>query len=498
MSRERGWALGLGNARLQEARGAAAAAGGRNDGARCSGPHFEVEERDWRKSPANGWAFVPSPDGRAQDRSSIALAHFAERRSASRRGAAEFRGARAAARAWQALAAIALLSCGGEPPAAGEAGAPAFTGGASVRPPSGPASGGESAAGEGQRASGAPSAAPASGEGGEPASEGAAGEGIDLVEGPAAEAGDPGSDPAASASEPGDDAEGEGGGEEPGMDSAPALEPIAAPGYPAGSAPRLVPLQFAGPLTGRPVLFNIYLPPGYDSSGADYPVLYDLHGLTDSRDTNPGPVIRSLEGAMRAGQIGPLIVVFPQSFSEGYYADSFDGARPGETQLIDELVPYVDATFRTLPHRARRGISGFSMGGFGALAFATKYPDRFSIGIGYDSALDTWETLVGRRAYIASAAFGDDESRFDAISPWAHAERNAERLAESSTLRLAAGNQYRQFNEDFRDHLARLGIPLEHVQTSCDHVYSCLIDSAGARSWSLLQAEFSRPATVER
>jgi enterochelin esterase-like enzyme len=255
-------------------------------------------------------------------------------------------------------------------------------------------------------------------------------------------------------------------------------------------------MTFSGPITGQPVLFNIYLPPGYDSGTASYPVLYDLHGLTDSRDTNPGPVIGSLEAAMRSQVIGPLIVVFPQSFPEGYWADSRDSARPGETQMMRELLPYVDGNFRTLAHRARRGVSGFSMGGFGAFAYALKYPERFSVGIGYDSALDTWETLLGRRANIAAAAFGNDPSYFDQISPWANATRNAAVLTESSRLRGVTGAQYRDFNAAFRDHLVSLGIPYDYVETDCEHYYGCPIGREGQASWALLQAQFSQPATA--
>lgn len=307
-------------------------------------------------------------------------------------------------------------------------------------------------------------------------------------------------EPGGAANEPGSSADGpsapEAGEGEPAPDRAQPIPTIAPPGFPAGSAPRLVPLEFVGPITGRAVLFNIYLPPGYDSGVEPYPVLYDLHGLTDSRDTNPGPVIRSLEAAMRATVVGPLIVVFPQSFAEAYYADTRDGARPGETQVMRELIPFIDASFRTLPHRARRGVSGFSMGGFGALAYATKYPEHFSVGIGYDSALDTWATLLGRRAYIASAAFGNDESHFDQISPWASAARNAAVLTASSTLRIVPGNQYRDFNLAFQSHLTALGIPHGFTHADCPHDYNCLIDREGTSSWALIQAEFSKPASA--
>jgi enterochelin esterase-like enzyme len=274
------------------------------------------------------------------------------------------------------------------------------------------------------------------------------------------------------------------------------VPPIGQPGFPMGSAPRLVPMQFVGPISGLPVLFNIYLPPGYDSGTESYPVLYDLHGLTDSRDTDPGPVTGSLEAAMRNRVIGPLIVVFPQGFAEGYWADSRDHVRPSETQMIRELIPYVDGNFRSLAQRERRGVSGFSMGGFGAFAYATKYPQLFSVGIGYDSALDTWQTLVARRAYIATAAFADDESYFDQISPWANAERNAAALIASSKLRGVSGSQYRDFNAAFRDHLASLGIPYDYVETDCDHYYGCPIDREGQNSWALIQRVFSQPASA--
>jgi S-formylglutathione hydrolase FrmB len=198
---------------------------------------------------------------------------------------------------------------------------------------------------------------------------------------------------------------------------------------------------------------------------------------------------------MRNQVIGALIVVFPQGFAEGYWADTRDGARPAETQIIRELLPYVEGNFRTLAHRARRGVTGFSMGGFGAFAYALKYPELFSVGIGYDSALDTWETLMARRAYIATAAFGNDESSFDQISPWASATRNAAALVESSRLRGVTGSQYRDFNAAFSDHLTALGIPYDYVETDCAHFYGCPIEREGQNSWALVQAEFSQPAT---
>jgi endo-1,4-beta-xylanase len=74
-----------------------------------------------------------------------------------------------------------------------------------------------------------------------------------------------------------------------------------------------------------------------------------------------------------------------------FYSDSFDGQWMAETTVIEELVPHIDATYRTIANRDGRAIQGMSMGGFGALKLAFKYPDLFSSVVafagGYRSAV---------------------------------------------------------------------------------------------------------------
>src|SRR5688572_21212033 len=128
--------------------------------------------------------------------------------------------------------------------------------------------------------------------------------------------------------------------------------------------------------SGRIVHFNIYLPEGYDAATDRYPVIYHLHGLGGGQG---GPqniyVPRSFELAQVQGTIGPVIVVFPNGYTNAWWADGVDGDKPAESDLITRLVPYVDATYRTIARRGARVIQGFSMGGFGATKFYSKYPD---------------------------------------------------------------------------------------------------------------------------
>jgi endo-1,4-beta-xylanase len=285
---------------------------------------------------------------------------------------------------------------------------------------------------------------------------------------------------------------------EAGADAAPDATdaaPLPAPlpvGFPAGSAPRTESKSFMGPLTKTTIGFQIYLPPGYDSGTLRYPVVYDLHGLTGSQFEDPQWVVPSLETAMKSNRIGPVIVVFPDGLMESYYADGKGGVKPSETRIVRELIPYVDATYRTVAHRQLRAVTGFSMGGYGAMELATKFPDVFRAGVAYDAALDTWATLLDRRAYIAAAQFGDDQAYFDMYSPWANATKNAAALRAAAGLRLVPGATYQMFDAAFRDHLVGLAIPLDYLETTCPHDYGCLLTTQGPASWVFIQSAFTR------
>ena len=118
---------------------------------------------------------------------------------------------------------------------------------------------------------------------------------------------------------------------------------------------------------------NVLLPDGYDS-GKRYPVLYLFHGGGGQYTEFDGYRIRE----MTAGR--DLIVVMPDA-GLGWHCNpvtSPTGPRNWETFQIEELIPWVDATFRTFPEQAGRAVSGFSMGGFGALKYVAKYSDKFA------------------------------------------------------------------------------------------------------------------------
>src|SRR5215212_10282839 len=84
-----------------------------------------------------------------------------------------------------------------------------------------------------------------------------------------------------------------------------------------------------------------------------------------------------LDEAIRAGIAPPALAVLPNGGPAGFYCDWPDGRWPIATVIIDELIPHVDATYRTVRERAGRCIEGQSMGGFGAARLGFKHPGLF-------------------------------------------------------------------------------------------------------------------------
>ena len=135
----------------------------------------------------------------------------------------------------------------------------------------------------------------------------------------------------------------------------------------------------------RPV--SVYLPPGYEASpDVRYPVVYMLHGFTDSDlrwfgwEDHFVNVPAAFERALEAGTVREMILVMPNAYTA--YAGSMYSSSvttgDWETYVADELVTYIDGHYRTIPERASRGLTGHSMGGYGTIRIGMKRPDVFS------------------------------------------------------------------------------------------------------------------------
>jgi enterochelin esterase family protein len=143
--------------------------------------------------------------------------------------------------------------------------------------------------------------------------------------------------------------------------------------------------------------FLVYLPPGYFTSRARYPVLYLVHGAGDTALgwTTAGAANLILDSLIADKKAVPMIVVMPFNGSNapgggrgtgaGATAGGPPAPTPFETYMLKELIPYVDAKYRVAPGRQNRAMAGLSAGGAATYNVGLKHLDLFS-GFGFFSA----------------------------------------------------------------------------------------------------------------
>jgi S-formylglutathione hydrolase FrmB len=183
------------------------------------------------------------------------------------------------------------------------------------------------------------------------------------------------------------------------------------------------------------------------------------------------------------------------------WCDSKDGSVPMETVVVKELVPRVDASFRTFAAREGRLIEGFSLGGYGAARLGFKFPEVF----GADSILAGGPLdleFQGPRAkgnpdlgeHILETVFGADLGCFKAQSPWMLAAQNADGIRGKSLVRQAVGDRdfTADLNRAFAARLKKLNIPHTFtVLPTIEHNAVGLLRGLGEVNWEFYRAAFA-------
>jgi S-formylglutathione hydrolase FrmB len=129
----------------------------------------------------------------------------------------------------------------------------------------------------------------------------------------------------------------------------------------------------------------VYTPPGYEKENTKrYPVLYLQHGWGEDETawTNQGRANLIMDNLIAEGKIKPFVIVMTYGTTNdirpgGGGLRNFD-IKPFQTVLLDELIPYVDANFRTIANQANRAMAGLSMGGFETKTISLARSDVFS------------------------------------------------------------------------------------------------------------------------
>lgn len=259
----------------------------------------------------------------------------------------------------------------------------------------------------------------------------------------------------------------------------------------------------------------VYLPPSYRRQpGRRFPVAFYLHGAWGAEDdwVTLGHIDRAMDSLVAAG-MPDMIVVLPDG-DDGWYttwnalnntaACRADTTRrePAATYCVPwpkydeyvarELVAHVDSSYRTLARREHRGIAGLSMGGYGAISLALRYPDVFAAAASHSGVLSpryaglapyapptryaaTIDTIRARYApalwALMHPAFGRDTAGWRARDPAVYARHLAASGARAPTLFVDVGREdpFLEQNRAFRADVTALGIPIRYAEWPGKH-----------------------------
>lgn len=136
--------------------------------------------------------------------------------------------------------------------------------------------------------------------------------------------------------------------------------------------------QLPSKILGKPVPYCVMLPPSYDAQKTQrYPVLYYLHGLGDNEQSLINAGGWSIyEDQLAQKKVGEFLIVTPYEF-RSFAINSRDSHMKYEDFFLHEFMPAIEKKYRIKAGRGAHGIMGISMGGYGALHYAFKYPQMF-------------------------------------------------------------------------------------------------------------------------
>lgn len=243
------------------------------------------------------------------------------------------------------------------------------------------------------------------------------------------------------------------------------------PPIPPNSHPtRVEDFTFHSASLGREMHYRVFFPRERGPAGR-FPVLYLLHGLYGNYlDWNTRTGVENYTRDLR------ILIVMPDA-DDSWYTDS--AAVPAdkfEDYIAKDLIAEIDARFSTIRNRDARAIAGLSMGGYAAMKFALKYPDRFAFAGSLSGALNAGDNLSAQRPEFRAKlleVFGPEGSLTRAKNDLFALLNAAPAQASYPYLYLACGTSdyFLKTNREFVRRLSSRKIPYEYHETSGGHTW---------------------------
>lgn len=166
-------------------------------------------------------------------------------------------------------------------------------------------------------------------------------------------------------------------------------------------AGRIVTDSIESKVLGETVLYNIYLPNGFDRNSKLYPVVYLLHGLSDDYRAwrEKGRMQDVADELIESGEAREMIIVMPNAGGPDTH-NTWNGYfnMPGwnyEDFFFQEFIPQVEKKYRGVGDKGHRAVMGLSMGGGGSTVYCQRHPDMFSSCYAMSAWLDNQSNNVG-------------------------------------------------------------------------------------------------------
>lgn len=249
---------------------------------------------------------------------------------------------------------------------------------------------------------------------------------------------------------------------------------------------QILTLTYSSALNKQAIPIMIYLPPGYETGADRYPVVYNLHGGGGSPERQWDRTRKTLTDAMDNRKARPMIYVYVNGLGNTNFVNNKDG-KLIERSIVEELIPFVDKTYRTIASREGRAVDGFSMGGYGALMLAFRNPTLFSSVVSYGAALVIGATDKNYR----------DAAHFAEFDPRALTVKNRDAILKNLRIRMVSGDSDWLFtsNVKFQAHVDSLKIPSDWVVVpGLAHCTQCLYENVGVESLKFMEESFALAA----
>jgi enterochelin esterase-like enzyme len=205
--------------------------------------------------------------------------------------------------------------------------------------------------------------------------------------------------------------------------------------------------------------YYIYLPQQYDDpkfKDHRFPVVYYLHGGRPGGEQKSIKLTKVFDDAISSGKVPPMLYVFVNGGVVSHY-DYPEKNSYGETVFITELIPHIDATYRTIADRKGRALEGFSQGGRGTARLSFKHPHVFCSAAPMGGGHSHEKRISENDGDEGTLKFEQSNNTWDLAT--AYAKDKMEKYPLRVLVAVGSKGFNYENNLEYMEHLKKLGIP---------------------------------------